>query len=127
MSRDQASELVKTGYASWVIDFTGEVPIPTWDIVLDPNQQTTKDVADTVRSPYAAKTPRVKTVEKADIERAYIDEKILDIERIEEWGRLAREVIFDITIPWAADPFEGRALFCSIAADQRTSVGVSRK
>jgi hypothetical protein len=54
ISRDMASDLVKDGIANWMLDYSGEVPIPTWNIVL---------------SGRVGKTPRAKTIEKADLER----------------------------------------------------------
>jgi hypothetical protein len=49
-----ASDLVKDGIANWMLDYSGEVPIPTWNIVI---------------SGRVGKTPRAKTIEKADLER----------------------------------------------------------
>jgi len=91
----------------------------------------------------SAKTPRVMTVEKANIQRAYNstarlsapnplngqrewigEEGANERERIEIWGELARGIIFDLIVPERDDPFRGRTLIFS-STDQRTSVGVN--
>jgi hypothetical protein len=59
----------------------------------------------------AHKTPRVHTIEKADIERAYIDGKQEDIDRINAWGELSQEVLVglmcDRVCDEKQDPFYG--------------------
>jgi hypothetical protein len=72
----------------------------------------------------SAKTPRVMTIEKANIERAFINDVEHEKERIEIWGELARQIIFDLIVPERPDPFYGRTLIFS-SVDQRTSVGIN--
>jgi hypothetical protein len=59
-----------------------------------------------VRSSLAAKTPRVQTIEKAHMERAFIDGKKEDLDRIEEWGELSRGVIAALTKGYWPEPFD---------------------
>jgi hypothetical protein len=72
----------------------------------------------------AAKTPRVATIEEDHIERAYVEGHQWAIDRINEWGLLARQVVYDLIVPERYDPFEGRCMFLNIS-DDRTSVGVN--
>lgn len=77
-----------------------------------------------VRSSLAAKTPRVQTIEKAHIERAFVDLREDEIERIEIWGELARGVLESLTTEYVGeifDPFKGRSIFTPFPGpDQRT-------
>lgn len=54
VTREIAVEMVNHGEADWLINYKGEVPIPTWDVVY-------KGIT--------GKTPRSHTLEKAHLER----------------------------------------------------------
>jgi hypothetical protein len=54
VSKETAHKYVKDDLAEWVIDYSGDVPIPTWDIVLRGR---------------VGKTPRAHTLEVAHMER----------------------------------------------------------
>lgn len=73
-----------------------------------------------------AKTTRVDCLTKADMERAYIDGREDAIAKINEFGAHNVEVLEALMTPFRDDPFEGRPLFYSPAADERTSVGINR-
>jgi len=122
-----AEKLVKNGIADYlIIDWRYNeekktfFPAPNNNLVWGGKQA--EDLG-LVKSSYAAKTPRVQTIEKAHIERAYVDGKQPDIDRIEEWGRLSHEVVADLTTdywPEINDPFRGRPVILLIGWDQRT-------
>jgi hypothetical protein len=80
-----------------------------------------------IRSSLAQKTPRVMTIEKANIERAYVDGRKDEIERIEVWGELARGVIRDLTSYYEHqpfDPFKGcPVLSIPVGWEPRSSIG----
>lgn len=102
---------------------SGVVPTQTWDLV---------------RTVRAHKTPRVMTIERANIERA--TESLMraggkwvykggdvpeDAVRIETWGQLTDEIRRGMIVtywPEPEDPFRGRVMF-PFAVDNRTSVG----
>lgn len=63
-------------------------------------------------SALAKKTPRVATIEKAHIERAYIYNYKEDQERIEDYGRLTAEARKELIVPYSSDLSEDRLLFC---------------
>lgn len=114
VTTDEAEILVKHGIADYLITewrFNEEkkrfFPAPNPNLVWGGKQA--EDLG-LVRSSKAQKTPRVQTVEKAHIERAYVDEKEEDATRIEVWGELARGVIRDLTVvvEHIHDPFEGK-------------------
>jgi len=79
---------------------------------------------EVIHGAYAKKTPRAQTIEKAHIERAYVNQYAKDIERIEEWGKLAQEMIASLIAPYRPDPFEGCPVLWSIKPDERSSKGV---
>lgn len=80
-----------------------------------------------VRSSLAAKTPRVMTIEKANLERAYVDGRQDEIDRIEIWGELARGVLESLTTEYVGeifDPFKGcPVLSVPYGWDMRTCPG----
>jgi len=80
-----------------------------------------------VRSSLAQKTPRVQTIEKAHIERAVVDGKQDDIDRIEVWGQMQREVWSGLTKtywPVLRDPFKGcPVISIPVGWDPRTCPG----
>lgn len=98
------------------------IPIRSWDLVW--TQAAPEDADDLVSSGYALKTPRVHTIERPDLERAYCGDDPkkmqIDIDRIEAWGEMAKQVIQDLIVPFVEDPFEGRAILPTIGLDQRT-------
>lgn len=134
----EAEKLVKNGIADYLITdwrYNEEkktfFPAPNSNLVWGGKQA--EDLG-LVKSSYAAKTPRVMTIERANIERAYCSgdsakEKNIaqqERDRIEEWGRLSHGVIEEITTtywPEIIDPFKGRPVLLLIGWDQRTSPG----
>lgn len=131
----EAEALVENGIAQYLITewrFNADkrvfFPAPNPNLVWGGKQA--EDLG-LVRASFAAKTPRVQTIEKAHIERAYVDGKQEDIERIEEWGRLAKQVLDLVTVEYEKepfDPFKG----CPVVSippgwDQRTCPGVDVK
>lgn len=110
---DEAKKFVTQGKADWIIvDWRGGFPVEGSNLVWGARPEIKRDSDEKLSSAYAAKTPRVHTIEKADLERAYVSGKQDDIDRINAWGELAREVIAEITVEWDGyDPFEGRAVF----------------
>jgi hypothetical protein len=116
VSRDEANYWMGEGVIQHMIvgwTLLGEKPSPTYseNVFCFTNR--------------ASKTPRVMTVEKANIERAYIDGQESEIERIEVWGELAQEVWTALIVPYRPDPFYGRTLLFS-STENRTSVGIDR-
>jgi hypothetical protein len=83
-----------------------------------------------VRSSLAQKTPRVMTIEKANIQRAYIDKNEEEIKRIEIWGELARELIGELTSTYWPEPFdpfkECPVLSVPPGWDMRTCIGKNK-
>jgi len=125
-----AEKLVKNGIADYLITdwrYNEEkktfFPAPNSNLVWGGKQA--EDLG-LVKSSYAQKTPRVQTIEKAHMERAYLDGKKEDLERIEVWGQLQREVWASITVSypdfWEC-PFKGRTVLPLIGFDQRTAAG----
>lgn len=110
----EAEHLAKNGIANYIIvgwryneDKKVFFPIEGPNLVWGGKQA--EDLG-LVRSALAAKTPRVMTIEKANIERAYVDELQDEIERIEVWGELSRQVITNLTSHYEHephDPFKG--------------------
>jgi hypothetical protein len=85
--------------------------------------------ADSFRASYAKKTPRVMTLERANLERAYVDQKQDEIDRIEAYGALSREVISGlVTTYWPnlPDPFGVGRPFILNHHDMRTCPGITR-
>lgn len=127
----EAEILVKHGIADYLITewrFNEEkkkfFPAPNPNLVWGGKQA--EDLG-LVRSSKAMKTPRVMTIEKANLQRAYLDGNQDEIDRIEVWGELAREVIFDLTAtywPEPFDPFKGQpVLGIPPGWNQRSSIG----
>jgi hypothetical protein len=102
------------------------------DIVLVSVGSEGKDGKTTYRSVLALKTPRVATVEKSHIERAYVDGNKDEIERIEAYGLMILEARIEMGIKpeppddpttGAGRNFDwGRTPFARIA-DERTNQG----
>jgi len=127
VSLQEAELLVKNGIADYlIIDWRYNeekktfFPAPNNNLVWGGKQA--EDLG-LIKASYAAKTPRVMTIEKANIERAYVDNKKDEIERIEEWGRLQHLLWCELTTVypdfWEC-PFRGRAMLPLIGFDQRT-------
>lgn len=112
ISVDEANEHVAQGRADWVIvDWRNGFPVEGSNLVWGARPEKQREKDEKLSSAYALKTPRVHTLEKADLERAYVNGKQDDLDRIQAWGELAREVIAELTKPWDGhDPFEGRAV-----------------
>jgi hypothetical protein len=129
---EEADLLVKNGIADYLITdwrYNEEkktfFPAPNLNLVWGGKQA--EDLG-LIKASYAAKTPRVMTLERANLERAYVDGRQDEIDRIEIWGELAREVIADLTTeywPELDDPFKGRAVLPLIGFDQRSQPGKS--
>lgn len=124
----EADHLVKHGLASYLVTdwrYNEEkhvfFPAPNPNLVWGGRQA---EELGLVRSSLAQKTPRVQTIEKAHIERSVIDHKQEDIDRIEEWGKMQKQLWSEMTTfywPEPRDPFKGRCVFVSFpGADQRT-------
>lgn len=125
-----AEKLIKNGIADYLITdwrYNEEkktfFPAPNLNLVWGGKQA---EELGLVKSSYAAKTPRVMTIEKANMERAYLDKHQDEIDRIEVWGQLQREVWASITNVYPdfwEDPFIGRAVLPLIGFDQRSQKG----
>jgi phospholipase C len=137
VTKEQATQLVEDGLASWLIvdwkkDAGGQsIPVTSWNLVWGAKQE--EEPGATVRSALAAKTPRVQTIEKAHIHRStdplmrkdgkwgYLHDKVPeDAVRIEEWGRLARGVISDLVVPAVDDPYGPGRPILTYFNDDRT-------
>src|SRR5258708_3965798 len=102
ISLEEARQYVKEGKASWlIIDYKNMVPVESWNLVWGREQEDDEDKE--TRGAYAKQTPRVQTIEKAHIERAYIDGKRADIDRINVWGEMSQEMLCDLLAPWTDD------------------------
>lgn len=131
----EADLLVKNGIADYLITdwrYNEErktfFPAPNFNLVWGGKQA--EDLG-LIKASYAAKTPRVMTIEKANIERAFCSgdskkEKRVsqaELERIEAWGELQREVWAELTTSypdfWEC-PFRGKPVLSLIGWDQRT-------
>ena len=141
VTTEQAKKLVEEGLASYLIvdwkkDSAGaSIPVTSWNLVWGSKHEDKDEELEAVRSAFALKTPRVQTIEKAHMERAYIGTKEfpkgspLEQARINEWGRLAQEVIAGLTKtywPKLHDPFEGKPVFYFIGYEPRTKGGYSK-
>lgn len=67
-------------------------------------------------------TPRCETIEKAHIERAYIDGKEEDAARIDTYGELTRELWTSLLVPFQPDPFPGRPVLANFNDDRSRRV-----
>jgi len=138
VSTADAEKLVKNGIADYLITdwrYNEEkktfFPAPNNNLVWGGKQA---EELGLVKSSYAAKTPRVMTIERANLERAYCsgnsvrEQKVAQDERdrIEAWGELQREVWSKITTIypdlWEC-PFRGQPVLSLIGFDQRSAKG----
>lgn len=116
VTKDTANGLIAQGLAEWIItgyEYNHElkmlVPVHhAWHLVY--SSAAPENAEAIVHAGYMLKTPRVQTIEKAHIERWVVDGKQEDGDRIEEWGRLSREVYENLIVPFREDPWEGRAI-----------------
>lgn len=107
---EEANEYVAEGKADWIIvGWKKGFPIEGRNLVWGARPEETQG-NEKISSAYAKKTPRVHTIEKADMERAYVNQYREDQERIETYGQLSIEVVQEMIAPWREDPFAGRAL-----------------
>lgn len=121
ISWDDALEYVQQGKADWIIvGWKRGFPKLGTNLVWGARPEKNRDKDEKLSSAYALKCPRVHTVEKADIERAYVNQYQQDIDRIEAWGQLSVEVIQELISEWRGDPFAGRAVCYMPDLDQRT-------
>jgi len=131
VTTEEAEILVKHGIADYLITewrFNEEkkrfFPAPNPNLVWGGKQA--EDLG-LVRSSKAQKTPRVMTLERPNLERAYVDGRQDEIDRIEIWGELARGVVNElITTYWPEphDPFKGQPVISvPIGWEPRTCVG----
>lgn len=142
VSSEDAEILVKNGIADYLITewrYNEEkkkfFPAPNPNLVWGGKQA--EDLG-LIKASYAAKTPRVMTIEKANIERslAWRDDtpkaKRIAAEeqaRIEAWGDLQYEVWAKMTVNYPDGwecPFRGRAVLPMIGGDQRTCPGKNK-
>jgi hypothetical protein len=130
VSAEDAKALVEKSIAAWIVvdwrfneDKKYFFPIEGANLVWGGKQAEDMGL---VRSSLAQKTPRVMTLEKANLERAYVDERKDEQERIEIWGEMQRKVWADITNSnWDGyDPFKGRSVLQLNSTDQRSAKGV---
>ena len=141
VTTDEAEILVKHGIADYLITewrFNEEkkrfFPAPNVNLVWGGKQA--EDLG-LVRGSKALMTPRVMTIEKANLERGYLvfsgdsrKKKAIgaaERERIEVWGELARGVITDLTTEYEGeihDPTEGKPVISiPFGWDPRTCPG----
>ncbi len=125
VSVDEANDFVAQGKADWIIvDWRNGFPVEGANLVWGARPEKQRDKDEKLSSAYALKTPRVQTIEKAHIERAFVNGKQDDLDRINAWGELAHEVIAELTVEWdGQDPFAGRAVCYFPGLDQRTCPG----
>jgi hypothetical protein len=118
---EEAKQYVADGRADWIIvDWRNGFPVEGSNLVW--GARPTNDELE-VRSAYAKQTPRVQTIEKAHIERAYISGRKEDIARIEDWGRLQIQLWAGLMAPFVPDPCgDGRPILI-VFEDFRTSIG----
>ena len=115
VTTEEAEILVKHGIADYLITewrFNEEkkrfFPAPNPNLVWGGKQA--EDLG-LVRSSKAQKTPRVMTIEKANIERAYLDDNEEEQIRIKEWLKSAQKVVDTLTTEYTGellDPTEGK-------------------
>lgn len=122
ISLEDAREYVQQGKASWlIVDYKNTVPVESWNLVWGRTQEAGEETE--TRGAFAKQTPRVQTIERAHMERAYVDGKKADIERINAWGELQHEVWTKLTVDFIPNPWgEGRPLVID-SNDLRSSVG----
>jgi hypothetical protein len=78
VTRDKAVQMVAVGEAQWLVDYRGEVPVPTWNLVY------------TGRT---AKTPRAHTLERSHIERSLERrDQIADAAWLSDEGTMAQNI-----------------------------------
>jgi hypothetical protein len=78
-----ANQLVKLGAADWETGYDRRKPYP--------------DGGKICLTGRTSKTPRCATIEKAHIERAYVDNDLEEKTRIEDYGALTKAVRMEIT------------------------------
>lgn len=133
ITAQQATDLIHSGLAEYLIndwqpDESGKklVPVHSWHLVWSKTRTT--DLNEVVDAAVAKQTPRVQTIEKAHIERAYVAGDKEELERIDEWGRLALDVTNSLIVPFIPDPFEGCAVLNSIGSgDQRSKISDQKR
>jgi hypothetical protein len=130
VSAEDAKTLVEKSIAAWIVvdwRYNEEkkyfIPVEGSNLVWGGKQA---EGLGLVRSSLAQKTPRVQTIEKAHIERSYVNQYPEDAERIEIWGEMQRKVWADITnSEWdGVDPFKGRSVLQLNSTDQRSAKGI---
>jgi hypothetical protein len=104
-----------------IVDYKNSVAVESWNLVWG---RTREDDEETeTRGAFAKQTPRVQTIEKAHMERAYLDGKKADIERIDAWGELQQDVWAKLMADFIPNPWgEGRPLVID-SNDLRSSIG----
>ena len=114
-----ANKMVKTGAAEWVVGYDRPKPY--------------HDGGKICLTGRTAKTPRCATIEKAHIERAYVDNDLEEKTRIDEYGLLTLSVRLEIMKAIPEDEFlEGRETDWGIPVlqfieDNRTLGGINRE
>jgi hypothetical protein len=99
------------------------VPVYGTDIVLSSEVEIREEKGvkrEISRTAIAKRTPRVATIEKAHMERAYLfggDQT--ERERIEAYGEMNKEFFDSLIVPFREDPTEGRLIFC-FSPDERS-------
>lgn len=121
ISLERAKEFVKQGKAQWlIVDYKNTVPVESWNLVW--GRAPDEDEKETSGS-YSKMTPRVETIEKTHMERAYVDGKKADIARINIWGQMSQEMLLSMIVPERYDPFKGEPILFLIGWDERSCVG----
>ena len=99
------------------------VPVDGTDIVVSSEVEVREEKGvkkEISRTAVAKRTPRVATIEKAHMERAYLfggDQAERD--RIEVYGEMNKEFFESLKAPFKEDPTNGRLIFC-FSPDERS-------
>jgi hypothetical protein len=106
---------------------TVSIPIFGTDIVLSSEVEIREEKGikkEISRTAIAKRTPRVATIEKAHMERAYVSGDKEEQERIAAYGESNLEFLNSLIAPFREDPYPDRPIFV-FAQDLRTSPGLN--
>jgi hypothetical protein len=108
------------------VDVSYQIETLGTDIVLVTAGSANDDGALIYRPVLALKTPRVATIEKSHIEKAYVEGNKEEQQRIEEYGLLILQARIDMGIGITPpDDDYGRSPFARIS-DERTTLGIGK-